>query len=104
MSIFVGQLGLEGHDSARVSVQLDEGRCRIWNERKRIGSWDMLEVEAERIGVFRFMLMLDGAPYVFVPDDPNGFGDEAGAIIDLTSTSTGRFGLAARIRQANETP
>jgi hypothetical protein len=104
MSIWVGQLGPEGQDSTRVSVQLEDGRCRIWTDRKRVGSWDVRDVYAERIGVFRFLLKLDDAPYVFVPDDPNGFGDEAGAFIDLTSTATGRFGLAARIRQANDNP
>ena len=57
--------------------------------------------------VERMLALLDAATdadVVFVPDDPNGFGDDAGAVIDLTSTATGRFGLAARIRQANEEP
>jgi hypothetical protein len=36
--------------------------------------------------------------YTFLPDDPAGFSEEAGAVVDLR-TRTGRFGLAQRIRE-----
>jgi hypothetical protein len=82
----------------RASIQFDDGRCRIWNERRRLGSWELAEVHTERVGVSRFRLTCGEIEYMFLPDDPAGFSEEAGAVVDLR-TKTGRFGLAQRIRE-----
>lgn len=98
MSVFHGQLQRGSGPPERASIQFDDGRCRVWNDRRRIGSWDAADVQTERSGVARFRISIGEIEFSFTPDDPPGFSDEAGAVVDLR-TKTGRFGLADRIRQ-----
>jgi hypothetical protein len=99
MSVFHGLLQRGNSIPERASVQFDDGRCRVWNDRRRIGSWEVDEVNTERVGVSRFQMRVGDIDFYFNPDDPAGFSEEAGAIVDLTA-KTGRFGLAERLRQA----
>jgi hypothetical protein len=98
VSVFQGQLQRGSSPPERASIQFDDGRCRVWNERRRIGSWELSEVQTERTGVAKFHLTIGDLDFFFSPDDPPGFSDEAGAVVDLRA-KTGRFGLAERIRQ-----
>ena len=98
MSVFQGQLQRGTSPPERASIQFDDGRCRVWNERRRIGSWELSEVQTERTGVAKFHLTVGDLEFFFSPDDPPGFSEEAGAVVDLRA-KTGRFGLAERIRQ-----
>ncbi len=98
MSVFNGLLQRGVSAPERASVQFDDGRCRVWNDRRRIGSWDTADVQTERVGVSRFRMKSGEVEFFFSPDDPAGFSEEAGAVVDLRA-KTGRFGLAERIRQ-----
>lgn len=97
MSVFHGQLQRGTTPPESASVQFDDGRCRVWNDRRRIGSWEVEEVHTERVGVSRFQVKAGEVEFYFSPDDPAGFSEQAGAIVDLRG-KTGRFGLAQRIR------
>lgn len=87
-------------DSYVASLQVDDDHVRIWNEHRRIGAWPIGDVHCERVTVFRFQLTLDGVVHTFQPDDPAGFADGMGAVIDLRPTT--RFGLGPRVRAAKE--
>jgi len=81
-----------------VTMGIDDDWLRVWNAHKRIGAWRLDDVACERVTVFRFSLNLDGIAHTFTPDDPAGFADAIGAIIDLRPKS--RFGLGDRVRAA----
>jgi hypothetical protein len=98
---FKGQL--TSHDNADqylATVAVDGEWVRIWNEHKRVGAWPAEQVHCERVTVFRFQLTLDGVIHTFQPDDPGGFANGVGAVIDLRPTS--RFGLGPRVKAAKE--
>jgi hypothetical protein len=101
MAVYQGQLHRGDDPPQRASIQIEDGRCRLWNDRRRIASWDLEEVHAERSGVFRFHIKAPDMAFDFQPSDPSGFADAIRAIIDLRSTKS-RFGLAERVRQANQ--
>lgn len=99
MHIFRGQLlSLEGGHSVDVTVQIEDNWVRIFNAHKRYGAWMSDDLNVQRITVFRFQMELDGVLHNFTPDDPNGFSDAVGAVIDLRRTT--RFGLGDRVRAA----
>lgn len=101
MRNFKGQLvAHEGNFAYLATVAVDGEWIRIWNDHKRVGAWLVEDVECERVTVFRFQLTLDGVVHTFHPEDPGGFAESAGAIIDLRSTS--RFGLGPRVKAAKE--
>jgi hypothetical protein len=98
---FKGQLSSHERDDQYVAtVAVDGELVRIWNDHKRIGAWPVEEVNCERVTVFRFQLTLDGVVHTFQPDDPAGFAESVGAIIDLRPTY--RFGLGPRVKAAKE--
>jgi hypothetical protein len=99
MSVFGGQLHRNDEAPVNGSVQIDDGRVRIWTDRRRLASWDQSQVKCERSSVFRFDLSDGEATYEFHPADPAGFSDAIGAVVDLRAPKS-RFGLADRIRQA----
>lgn len=99
MSVFGGQLTFNEEGPVRGSVQIEDGRVRIWTDRRRIVSWVQTQVKCERNSVFRFDLSDGLATYEFHPADPAGFSDAIGAVVDLRAPKS-RFGLADRIRQA----
>lgn len=86
-----------GHASV-VTVQIDEEWVRIYSEYKRYGAWTAVDLKVERLTVFRFQMTLDGVLHTFNPDDPNGFSDAIGAVIDLRPKT--RFGLGDRVKAA----
>ncbi len=86
-----------------VTLQLDNGRVRMWSDRHRIGSWDAEEVKVQRESIFRFILTIEEDAYAFTPVDPAGFATSMNIEIDLTANERPRFGLAERLRQAAET-
>lgn len=83
----------------RVTLQIDEGRIRLWSDRQRIGSWDARDVHIRRESIFRFVLTIEEEALAFNPDDPSGFADTVDLEIDLTAGDRPRFGLADRLRQ-----
>jgi hypothetical protein len=98
---FKGQLvSHESGDQYTASIAVDGEWVRIWNEHKRVGAWPVDTVNCERVTVFRFQLTLDGVVHTFQPEDPAGFSDGIGAVIDLRPTS--RFGLGPRVKAAKE--
>ena len=101
MQNFKGQMfphGTEAQYTATIAV--DGEWVRVWNEHKRVGAWPVKSVNCERVTVFRFQLILDEVLHTFQPEDPAGFADGIGAVIDLRPTS--RFGLGARVKAAKE--
>jgi hypothetical protein len=99
MAMFAGQLQRNNEEPTWAQVQLDDGRLRIVTERRRVGSWAADEVITERVSIFRFNLIVDDTSYAFMPEDPAGFAEAVGVVIDLRENK-GRFGLLDRIRQA----
>lgn len=81
-------------------VAVDGETVRIWNDHKRVGAWPVEDVNCERVTVFRFQLTLDHVVYTFQPDDPAGFADSVGTIIDLRPKT--RFGLGPRVQAAKD--
>jgi hypothetical protein len=102
MSVFGGQLHRSDEAPMRGTVQIEDGRVRIWTDRRRLASWDQAQVRCERTSVFRFSLSDGYVSYEFQPADPAGFSDAIGAVVDLRPPKS-RFGLADRIRQAQTT-
>jgi hypothetical protein len=100
MATFDGQLN-KGEDTSpeRAHVQIEDGRCRLFTDRRRLGSWDLTEIQAERVGVLRFHITAGEYSFSFQPNDPTGFSDAIGATVDLRSARS-RFGLADRVRAA----
>ena len=99
VSVHSGLLQPPNGDPFRVSVQVDDGRCRIWTDRRRLGSWDLAEMHTQRTSLVGFSLVLDGLVHSFKPDDPHGFSDGVGDVIDLRDPKS-RFGLMDRVRRA----
>ena len=100
MAIFDGQLYKgEQVPPERAHVQIEDGRCRLFTPRRRLGSWDLRDVRAERTGVLKFQVTAGEFSFAFHPNDPGGFSDAIGATVDLRA-SKGRFGLADRVRAA----
>lgn len=81
-------------------IAVDGELVRIWNDHKRVGAWPVEDVHCERVTVFRFQLTLDEIVHTFQPDDPAGFAESVGSVIDLRPTS--RFGLGPRVQAAKE--
>ena len=86
----------------RAHVQIEDGRCRLFTDRRRLGSWDLNEVQTERVGVLRFHVTAGEFMFAFQPNDPSGFSNAIGATVDLRSSKS-RFGLADRVRAATRT-
>lgn len=78
----------------------DDQRMRIMAGRRPLGSWPMSKVKAERRTIYKYDLEINGESFEFFPEDPQGFGDAVGAVIDLTNSGN-RFGLKARIAEAS---
>ncbi len=102
LSVFAGQLNRSDEAPIRGNIQIEDGRVRIWTDRRRLVSWDQAQVRCERSSPFRFDLTDGEATYEFHPVDPAAFSEAIGAVVDLRPPKT-RFGLADRIRQA-QTP
>lgn len=101
MRTFRGKLTAAGSaHEIDATISIDRDWIRIWSGVKRIGAWNRDQVRCERVTVFRFTLELDGDIHTFVPDDPAGFADGIGVVVDLRPTS--RFGLGERVRAAKE--
>lgn len=104
MQTFKGTLQATGsRDPLLITLQVDDGRIRMWSDRHRIGSWDASEVHIRRDTIFRFLLTIEEEIYTFTPEDPSGFAGSVDLEIDLTAVEKPRFGLAERLRQAAET-
>lgn len=99
MAFFTGRLQGLRLEPTPVTVEIDEGRFRMAAGRRHLGSWPLDDVEVQRASIYRFAFEIDGDRFEFLPDDPRGFSDAAGAVIDLTEAK-GRYGLKARIEQA----
>jgi hypothetical protein len=99
MQTFRGRMVSHGGGEPFVAVvTVDEEWVRIVSGHRRLGAWARETLNTQRVTVFRFQLDLDGSPHTFTPDDPAGFSDAVGAVVDLRPKS--RFGLGDRVRQA----
>jgi hypothetical protein len=96
MGTYTGRLQGEDLEPSTVSIDISDGRFRVAAGRSQLGSWPLADIRAERTSIFRFDLVIGSEVFEFTPDDPNGFSDAVGAVIDLRETK-GRFGLKARI-------
>jgi len=86
---------------ASVLIQVSGGRCTIVGAPGRwIGSWPVGEAKFERLSLREFEFSVSEQHWVFVSDDPAGFADAVGVVVDLRPTA--RFGLGERVRQARE--
>lgn len=102
MAQYLGRMQGNSLEISYVTVQIEDGRFRIMAGRRPIGSWPLEKIHAERISIYKFDLNIDGEIFEYFPEDPSGFSDEIGAVVDLTNTS-GRFGLKRRIAEASGT-
>jgi hypothetical protein len=82
-------------DSLDATFQIEEDWIRVFAGHRRFGAWERKDIKAERVSVFRFHVTLADRTYTFTPDDPGGFSDAIGAVVDARSES--RFGLKERI-------
>ena len=90
----------EGGEPFNAVITIDDDWVRIVAGYRRLGAWPRADLVCERVTVFRFQLELDGVTHTFTPDDPAGFSDAIGAVVDLRPKS--RFGLGERVRKALE--
>lgn len=98
MAIYEGRMQGETLDLSHVVLRLDDDkRLRIFAGPVAVGSWPMSRVSAERTSIYRFALDIDGESFEFFPEDPLGFSEAIGAVIDLTRTS--RFSLKEAIER-----
>jgi hypothetical protein len=97
---YTGRLKAQRLEPTAVMIEIDEGRFRVVAGKRHLGSWPMESLEIHRTSVYRFAFDIEGDTFEFLPEDPSAFGNDVGAIIDLTETK-GRFGLKARIQDAS---
>ena len=87
-----------GGEPLTATLQVDGEWVRVVAGHRRLGAWPIRNVGCERVTVFRFHLVLDGAEFTFAPDDPTSFADAMGAVVDLRPKA--RFGLGDRVKAA----
>jgi hypothetical protein len=100
MTYYAGRLKALRLEPTAVTIEITEGRFRVVAGKRHLGSWPMEAIEIHRTSVYRFAFEIEGDSFEFFPDDPSAFSNAVGAIVDLTETK-GRFGLKARIENAN---
>lgn len=101
MTQYLGRLQSDTLEISFVTVNVDDDdRVRIMAGRRPLGSWPIAKVKAERRSIYKYDLEIDGEAFEFFPEDPSGFGDAVGAVVDLTNDGN-RFGLKARIAEAS---
>jgi hypothetical protein len=99
MATYEGRMRGEKLGLSHVVLRLDDDqRLRIFTGPVAVGSWPMTRVSAERTSIYRFSLDIDGEVFEFFPEDPLGFSEAIGAVIDLTPTS--RFSLKEAIERS----
>jgi len=97
--MYLGRLQGSMLEPTSVTVETIDDRLRIVAGRTEIGSWPLSSVSVERTSIYRFALEIEDDTLEFIPDEPSGFSDEIGAVIDLTARQE-RFGLKARLQEA----
>jgi hypothetical protein len=98
--MYLGRLQGSMLEPTSVTVEIIDDRLRIVAGRTEIGSWPLASVSVERTSIYRFALVIEDDTLEFIPDEPTGFSDEIGAVINLTAREE-RFGLKARLQEAN---
>jgi hypothetical protein len=98
--MYLGRLQGSMLEPTSVTVEIIDDRLRIVAGRTEIGSWPLASVSVERTSIYRFALLIEDDTLEFIPDEPTGFSDEIGAVINLTARQD-RFGLKARLQEAN---
>jgi hypothetical protein len=99
MAIYTGRLQGSTLEPTSVTVETIDNQLRIVTGQTEIGSWPLASVSVERTSIYRFALEIEDDTLEFIPDEPTGFSDEIGAVIDLTPRQE-RFGLKARLQEA----
>lgn len=98
MDTFRGRMvSHEGGEPFNAVITVDDDWIRIVAGYRRLGAWQKDALVCQRVTVFRFQLDLDGVTHTFTPDDPAGFSESIGAVVDLRPKS--RFGLGDRVRK-----
>jgi hypothetical protein len=97
--MYPGRLQGSKLEPTSVTVETIDDRLRIVAGRIEIGSWPLASVSVERTSIYRFALEIEDDTLEFIPDEPSGFSDEIGAVIDVTARQE-RFGLKARLQEA----
>jgi len=100
MAIYLGRLQGSMLEPTSVTVETIDNQLRIVTGQTEIGSWPLASVSVERTSIYRFALEIEDDTLEFIPDEPTGFSNEIGAVIDLTARQE-RFGLKARLQEAN---
>jgi len=97
--MYPGRLQGPKLEPTSVTVETIDDRLRIVAGRTEIGSWPLASVSVERTSIYRFALEIEDDTFEFIPDEPSGFSDDIGAVLDLTARQE-RFGLKARLQEA----
>ena len=100
MATYLGRLRGSDLESTSVTIETLDDRLSIAAGGTEIGSWPLYSVSVERTSIYRFALEIEDDTLEFIPDEPTGFSNEIGAVIDLTARQE-RFGLKARLQEAN---
>ncbi len=102
MTRFSGVLQRPSAADTDVVMQVSEDRCTIVGSPGRwIGAWPLDEAKFERLSLREFTFRAGHEMWTFLANDPARFAEAVGVVVDLRPTS-GRFGLADRLRQARE--
>ena len=99
MAIYTGRLQGSTLEPTSVTVETIDNHLRIVTGQTEIGSWPLASVSVERTSIYRFALKIENDTLEFIPDEPTGFSNEIGAVIDLTARPE-RFGLKTRLQEA----
>ena len=99
MAIYLGRLQSADLEPTPVKMETVDDRLRIVAGRTQMGSWPLASVSVQRTSVYRFALEIEGDSLEFFPEEPLGFSEAVGAVIDLTEKQ-GRFGLKTRMQEA----
>ena len=100
MTRFSGVLHRPDSAETNVLIQISDGKCTIVAAPGRwIGAWPLEKMTFERQTVREFTFSAHGQEWTFVSDNPVGFSEAVGVVVDLRPTVS-RFGLGERVKAA----
>ena len=83
-----------------VVLQVSDGKLTLVATPGRwMGAWRLEELEFERLTMREFAFPVNGETWTFNSDNPVGFAEAVGVVVDLRPTK-GRFGLGDRVKAA----
>ena len=100
MTRFSGVLQRPNSADTNVLIQVSDGKCTVVASPGRwIGAWPLEKLIFERRGPREFTFPANGQEWTFISDNPAGFSEAVGVMVDLRPT-TSRFGLGERVKAA----